>query len=56
MKATPSWLGRAWLPYSVAGLAWMTVGGLLGKPRGLGLIFIGLACLGIGLGLRARRR
>jgi len=58
MKATPTRSGRAWLPYSLIGLGWMTAGGLLGQPRGLGMIFIGLACLSIGLslGLRARRR
>ena len=50
-------MSRAWLPYSLAGLAWVTAGGLLGEPRGLGMIFIGLSCLAIGLGgLWARRR
>ena len=50
MKATPHGLARAWLPYSLAGVLWVTVGAVaLGSPRGLGLVFIGLACLGLGL-------
>ena len=49
MRATP-WVARGWLPYSLAGVLWVAVGALvLGSPRGSGLIFIGLACLGIGL-------
>jgi hypothetical protein len=36
-------------------VAWVTVGAVLGQPRGLGLIFIGLACLGLGLAGAARR-
>lgn len=51
MKATPPWWARAWLPYSLAGIGWVMMGALvLGNPRGLGLIFIGLSCLSLGLG------
>ena len=50
MKATPHGLSRAWLPYSLAGVLWVMVGAVaLGSPRGLGLVFIGLACLSFGL-------
>jgi hypothetical protein len=52
MKATPrhAALARAWLPYSLAGILWVTVGAVvLGNPRGLGLVFIGLTCLSFGL-------
>lgn len=49
MRATP-WTARAWLPYTLAGIAWVTLGAVvLGSPRGSGLIFIGLVCLSIGL-------
>ena len=41
-------IARAWLPYLLAGIGWVTLGGLLGEPRGLGLIFIGLVCLALG--------
>lgn len=42
---------RAWLPYSLAGIGWVMVGTVvLGSPQGLGLIFIGLCCLSLGLG------
>ena len=52
MKATPHrrTLARAWLPYSLAGILWVTVGAVvLGNPQGLGLVFIGLTCLSFGL-------
>lgn len=50
MSATPCWAARTWLPYSLAGVIWVTVGSFaLGIPRGLGLVFIGLSCLSIGL-------
>ena len=41
-------IARGWLPYLLAGIGWVTLGALLGVPRGLGLIFIGLACLALG--------
>ena len=44
------------MPYLLAGIAWVTLGGVLGTPRGQGLIFIGLTCLAIGLLGAARRR
>jgi hypothetical protein len=50
MKAAPSWVARAWLPYTLAGIAWVTAGAVvLGNPQGLGLVFIGLVCLSLGL-------
>ena len=50
MKAFPRWATRAWLPYTLAGIVWVTVGAaVLGNPKGLGLIFIGLTCLSFGL-------
>ncbi|HEY6311921.1 MAG TPA: hypothetical protein VIY52_14110 [Streptosporangiaceae bacterium] len=50
MKVMPRWLAQAWLPYSLAGIAWVTPGAVvLGNPKGSGLIFIGLVCLSIGL-------
>jgi hypothetical protein len=50
MTATPRWVARTWLPYSLAGVLWITVGAVvLGEPQGLGLIFIGLTCLSLGL-------
>jgi hypothetical protein len=50
MTATPRWVARAWLPYTLAGVLWVTVGAVvLGDPQGLGLIFIGLTCLSLGL-------
>jgi hypothetical protein len=56
----PQTLGfaRAWLPYLLAGILWITYGSVaLGEPQGLGLIFTGLACLAIGLyGARWRMR
>ena len=40
---------RAWLPYFLAGVAWLALGAfVLGDPKGLGLIFIGLACVAFG--------
>lgn len=59
MKPRAPWLARAWLPYLLAGVLWITYGSVvLGEPQGLGLIFIGLACLAAGLygaGWRVRR-
>jgi hypothetical protein len=50
MKATPHWMARAWLPYTLAGVLQVSFGAVvLGDPRGLGLVFIGLTCLGLGL-------
>jgi hypothetical protein len=44
MQEQASWVARAWLPYFLAGVAWMVVGAVvLGTPNGLGLIFIGLS-------------
>lgn len=40
-----TWMARLWPVYLLAGLGWTTLGALLGVTRGLGLIFIGLACL-----------
>jgi hypothetical protein len=43
------WIARAWLPCFLAGVLWPIVGALiLGNPRGLGLIFIGLTSLALG--------
>jgi hypothetical protein len=58
MKTAPRWVASAALPYLLAGIGWVLVGALvLGVPQGLGLIFIGLACLAIGpvAGRRFRR-
>ena len=42
------WAARAWLPYLLAGVLWVTFGSVvLGERQGLGLIFIGLTCLAI---------
>ena len=50
MKAVPSWVARAWLPYALAGIGWVLVGAVvLGIPRGEGMVFIGLSCLSLGL-------
>jgi hypothetical protein len=52
-----TWMARGWLPYLLAGLGWVTIGALLGMPRGLGLLFVGLACLAFGgYGARARKK
>ncbi|MDA8319364.1 MAG: hypothetical protein M0030_06085 [Actinomycetota bacterium] len=49
MAAGPNWVARAWLVYALAGIGWVIAGAVvLGVPRGDGLVFIGLACLGIG--------
>jgi len=55
MKATQDWIARAWLPYTLAGVTWVTIGALLGQSHGVGLIFIGLSCLALGLSGAARR-
>jgi hypothetical protein len=50
VQAPITWLARAWLLYLLAGILWVTLGAaMLGVPRGLGLIFTGLACLALGL-------
>ena len=50
METRVVWIARAWLPYLLAGILWVTVGAVaLGDRRGLGLIFIGLACLSFGV-------
>jgi hypothetical protein len=50
MRPQTPWVARAWLPYLLAGILWLTYGSVaLGEPQGLGVIFIGLACLAIGL-------
>jgi predicted lysophospholipase L1 biosynthesis ABC-type transport system permease subunit len=49
MDERAPWLARAWLPYLLAGVAWVTIGAVvLGNSRGLGLIFIGITCLAFG--------
>jgi hypothetical protein len=50
MRLRTPWIARAWLPYSLAGAGWVAYGSVLGEPRGLGCIFIGLACLSLGIG------
>jgi len=55
MPTKPPWVARVWLPYLLAGAGWVAYGSALGQPRGLGCIFIGLACLSLGTG-GARRR
>ena len=50
MRPPPPWVARAWLPYLLAGVLWITFGSVvLGDPQGLGLTFIGLACLAFGV-------
>jgi hypothetical protein len=45
-----AWAARPWLLYLLAGVGWVTLGAaVLGVPRGLGLIFTGLACLALGI-------
>jgi hypothetical protein len=56
VNARMGWMARGWLPYLLAGVLWVTVGAVvLGDPRGLGLIFVGLACLSFGVYGAARR-
>lgn len=44
------WIARAWLPYLLTGVLWVTFASVvLGDPQGLGLIFVGLACLALGV-------
>lgn len=46
MQSGSAWFARWWFLYLLAGVVWVTLGALvLGDPQGLGLIFIGLACL-----------
>ena len=49
MQTRMAWATRLWPLYLLAGLGWVTLGGVLGVPRGLGLIFIGLVCLAFGV-------
>ena len=50
MEDRASWIARAWLPYFLAGVAWLMVGAfVLREPRGLGMTFIGLSCLSLGI-------
>lgn len=43
-------MARAWLPYLLAGLLWLALGSaVLGVPKGIGLIFVGLTCLAFGV-------
>jgi hypothetical protein len=45
-----AWAARLWPLYLLAGVGWVTLGAaVLGVSRGLGLIFTGLACLGLGV-------
>jgi hypothetical protein len=49
MNARMGWIARAWLPYLLAGIGWITVGAVvLGGQQGLGLIFVGFSCLSLG--------
>jgi len=49
MEESARRIARAWLPYFLAGVFWLVFGAfVLGDPKGLGLIFIGLACLALG--------
>jgi hypothetical protein len=44
-----AWVARVWLPYLLGGIVSVTVAPtLLGAQEGIGLVFVGLACLGIG--------
>jgi hypothetical protein len=48
MGVTP-WIARAWLPYLLIGILWVIFGAVvLGDPQGVGAIFIGVACVGLG--------
>jgi hypothetical protein len=50
MRSQSPGIARAWLLYVLAGVLWITYGSVvLGDPQGLGLIFIGLACLAFGV-------
>jgi hypothetical protein len=54
MDAVETWFARLaagwWLVYLVAGIVWVTLGtAVLGNPQGIGLLFIGLACLSLGV-------
>jgi hypothetical protein len=50
MRRRTPWVARGWLAYLLAGVGWVTFGSVvLGDPQGLGLIFIGLACLAFGV-------
>jgi hypothetical protein len=45
-----TWIARTWLLYFLAGVGWVMFGAfVLGEPRGLGMIFIGLSCLSLGI-------
>jgi hypothetical protein len=49
MQTRMAWAARMWPLYLLAGLGWGTPGGVLGVPRGLGLISTGLVCLAFGV-------
>jgi len=50
MRLRTPWIARVWLPYLLAGVLWIALGSVvLGDPQGLGLVFIGLACLSFGI-------
>jgi hypothetical protein len=50
MRPRTPGVARAWLPYLLAGVLWIALGSVvLGNPRGLGLVFIGLVCLSFGI-------
>jgi hypothetical protein len=50
MEERARWLGRVWLPYFLAGVVWVAIGTfVLGNPNGLGLIFVGMVCLALGI-------
>ena len=54
-----AWVARGWwMLYLLAGIVWLTLGAaVLGDPQGLGLVFVGLACLAFGVyGARRSRR
>jgi hypothetical protein len=54
MQTRMAWAARLWLLYLLAGIGWVMLGVVLGVPQGLGLIFIGLACLAFGVRPLAR--
>lgn len=55
MQTRMAWTARLRPLYLLAGLGWVSLGSVLGLPRGLGLIFIGLVCLAVGLQPRRAR-
>ncbi len=50
METRVAWAARTWPLYLLAGILWVMLGAMvLGYPQGLGLIFVGLACLAFGI-------